>query len=263
VTYKARIAVIAGSDSGGGAGIQADIKTITALGGYAMTVVTAITAQNTLGVAAVHMIPNAMVAAQFHAIMDDIGADAIKIGMLGNQEMIACVAGLLKAKQHIPIILDPVMQAKGGAALLEDTACTALKTTLLPYASLLTPNIPEAERLCGFAIHTHADRERACLTLVAAGAKAVLLKGGHSDAPVLRDILYDGYDFHTFDTPRINTAHTHGTGCTFASAVTTFLAQGAPMKDAVANAQSYVRRAILSAPEFGKGHGPLWHMVTK
>ncbi len=262
MTKAARILIIAGSDSGGGAGIQADIKTVSALGGFAMTVVTAITAQNTLGVHGVQMVSTEMIAAQFNAVIEDIGADIIKIGMLGDADTISCVAKLLQAHPDIPVILDPVMQAKGGASLLQNDAAQALKELLLPLATVITPNIPEAETLCDTTIASQQDREQACKMLCEQSGASIVLKGGHGEGETLRDILYHHDKFYYYDTERIDTLHTHGTGCTFASALATFMAKNIPLSDAVKQAQQYVRQAILCAPQLGAGHGPLWHQIS-
>lgn len=259
MTHPVRVLVIAGSDSGGGAGIQADIKTISAWGGFAMTVVTAVTAQNTLGVHDVQMISTDIITAQFNAIMRDIGADAIKIGMLGDVDTVLCVSQLLKQYSDIPVILDPVMQAKGGAALLHDDAVTALKEHLLPCATIVTPNMPEAEMLCNLPIDSMAARQKACRMIAKFGDVSVILKGGHGEEEELCDLLYYNNQFYYYNTPRIDTMHTHGTGCSFASAIATLIAQGTAIEDAMLQAQSYIRQAILNAPGFGAGHGPLWH----
>ena len=257
---KGRVLVVAGSDSGGGAGIQADIKTITALDAYAATAITAITVQNTLGVQAVHELPPDLVAAQMRAVLDDIGADAIKTGMLPNAAIIAAVAA--EHAPLIPLVVDPVMVAKGGAALMAPAALRALKTALIPRATVLTPNAPEAEVLTGGAIRTVEDMRRAAAALLGMGAQAVLLKGGHLDGPEVTDLLADAHGTRTLTAARIQTRHTHGTGCTLASAIAAGLAQGASLADAVARAHAYVQAAIRTAPGFGAGHGPLNHAVT-
>jgi hydroxymethylpyrimidine/phosphomethylpyrimidine kinase len=253
------VLIIAGSDSGGGAGIQADIKTVTALGGYAATAVTAVTVQNTLGVSAVHAIPPDLVAAQARAVLDDIGADAIKTGMLGDVRTVEAVAEVLDAVPRIPAVIDPVMVAKGGAALLQDRAVAALKARLVPRAALLTPNAPEAEALTGIAVASLDDQRRAGEALLAAGAKAVLMKGGHVAGARVVDLLLTPAGETAFEAERIETRHTHGTGCTLASACAAGLAQGLPLADAVARAWAYVQEAIVRAPGLGAGHGPLDH----
>jgi hydroxymethylpyrimidine/phosphomethylpyrimidine kinase len=253
-----RVLVIAGSDSGGGAGIQADIKTITALGGYAATAVTAVTVQNTLGVSGVHPVPTDIVLAQARAVLQDIGADVIKTGMLGDAEVVEAVAGLL-AEACVPAVIDPVMIAKGGAALLARRALEAVRSRLVPQATLLTPNAPEAAALTGLQVETTDDLRRAGEALLAMGAGAVLMKGGHVDGSVLTDVLITPAGETTFSGPRLDTRHTHGTGCTLASACATGLAQGMAVDAAVARAWAYVAEAIRRAPGLGAGHGPLDH----
>jgi len=253
-----RVLIIAGSDSGGGAGIQADIKTVTALGGYAATAVTAVTVQNTLGVMDVHPIPLEVVAAQARAVLSDIGADAIKTGMLGDAATVELVARLLD-EAKVPAVVDPVMVAKGGAALLAHAAVVAVRERLVPRATLLTPNAPEAEALTGLTVATTDDLRRAGEALLAAGAKAVLMKGGHVPGDRVTDVLMTPRGETIFESERIDTRHTHGTGCTLASACATGLAQGLPLTDAVARAWAYVQEAIARAPGLGQGHGPLDH----
>ena len=254
-----RVLAIAGSDSGGGAGVQADIKTITALGGYAASAITAITVQNTLGVSEVFPLPPALVAAQARACLEDIGADAIKIGMLGTATVVRCVATLIAGWPDIPLVLDPVMAAKGGAALSEAAGVEALKSRLIPRAALLTPNAPEAAALTGLTVETLDDARRAGEALLRMGARAVLLKGGHIASDRVTDLLSTPLGETLFEGPRIDTRHTHGTGCTLASACATGLAQGLPLTDAVARAWAYVAEAIRRAPGLGAGHGPLDH----
>lgn len=257
-----RILIIAGSDSSGGAGIQGDIKTVSALGGYAMTAITALTAQNTNGVFGIHPIPEAFIAQQISLCLSDIGADAIKTGMLHSAGVIQTVAANLPA--HMPLVVDPVMVAKGGAPLLENEALDALKTLLIPRASIITPNLPEAELLLGRSIVSDdadsADMKRAADELLALGSQAVLLKGGHGTSDVLTDVLAcrDAAPM-TLTAPRLATRHTHGTGCAFASAIATGLAQQLSLHDAVVRAHTYVQGAIARAPGFGQGHGPLGH----
>ena len=254
-----RVLAIAGSDSGGGAGIQADIKTITALGGYAASAITAITVQNTLGVSEVFLLPPALVTAQARAVLDDIGADAIKLGMLGSAAVVECVAALLADWPDIPVVLDPVMAAKGGAPLSDGPGVEALKSRLIPRAALLTPNAPEAAALTGLAVETLDAARRAAEALLRRGAAAVLLKGGHIAGERVIDLLATAHGETLFEGPRIETRHTHGTGCTLASACATGLAQGLPLTDAVARAWAYVAEAIRHAPGLGAGHGPLDH----
>ncbi len=254
----ARVLIIAGSDSGGGAGIQGDIKTVAAHGGYAATAITAITVQNTCGVSAVHRIPQDIVAGQIKAVLDDIGADVIKTGMLVDADMIHTVADALSG-YHGPLVLDPVMVAKGGAALLRDDAVIALTARLIPHATLLTPNVPEAERLTGITITTADDMRDAGNALLDLGCTDVLMKGGHLTGDALTDWLITADGAVRFDDARIQTRHTHGTGCTLATAVAVGLGQGLSLVDAVVRARAYVRGAIVHAPGFGSGHGPLNH----
>jgi hydroxymethylpyrimidine/phosphomethylpyrimidine kinase len=258
---RGRVLVVAGSDSGGGAGIQADIKTITVLGGYAATAITALTAQNTLGVFGVLPIDPEFVAEQMSVVLSDIGADAVKTGMLFSEEIIAAVASMLEARaRRLPIIVDPVMVAKGGAALLQQRARVALVERLLPLAALITPNAPEAAALSGLKVETEADMERAADRLLGFGASAVLIKGGHLPGDVIVDLLRtaDG-EAARFEHPRIATKSTHGTGCTLASAIACGIAHGFTLRDAVQRAEDYVVEAIRTAPGLGKGHGPLNH----
>lgn len=256
---KGRVLIIAGSDSGGGAGIQADIKTVTALGGYAATAITAVTVQNTLGVTGVHAIALDVIEAQARAVLDDIGADAIKTGMLGDPAVVALVARLLDGAAGIPAVIDPVMVAKGGASLLPDQAVEAVKTLLVPRAALLTPNAPEARALTGLAVHDIEGQRRAGEALLALGAKAVLMKGGHLPGERVIDLLLTPHGESVFEGERIDSRHTHGTGCTLASACAAGLAQGLDLTAAVARAWNYVHEAMLRAPGFGAGHGPLDH----
>lgn len=252
----AKILAIAGSDSGGGAGIQADIKTITMLGGYAMTAVTAITVQNTLGVTGIHQVPPEIVAAQIRACIDDIGVDAIKIGMLGNEATINAVADAL-AGVNVPIVLDPVMVAKGGAALIDEEAVWALMQRLLPLARVITPNVPELIALTETEIEDSADMLLAAQELLNAGPRAVLAKGGHLEGDVVTDWLVTRHGHQAFSDTRIETRNSHGTGCTLASALACGLGQGLALPEAVAQARAFVRQGLERAPGLGKGHGPL------
>ncbi len=256
---RGRVLVIAGSDCSGGAGIQADIKTVTALGGYAMTAITALTAQNTTGVYGVIDTPPEFVSQQIDLCLSDIGADCIKTGMLHNANLITAIAESLQAYPKIPLILDPVMFAKGNAPLLQKEAVASLKKYLLPRAAILTPNIPEAEELSGRKIQTLQDMRDTANSLLQMGAAAILLKGGHLISENVTDILATADGIESFSNPRIDTRHTHGTGCTLASAIATGLAQDMSMRDAVLRARRYVIEAIRAAPQFGKGHGPLNH----
>ncbi len=260
---KGRVLIVAGSDSGGGAGIQADIKTVTALDAYAATALTALTAQNTLGVQAVHPVPLDFIARQIEVVLTDIGADAIKTGMLGTAEVIETVcAALERHAAGIPLVVDPVMVAKGGHPLLAAEAVDTLRRRLLPMASVITPNLPEAEALSGMTIASVADMRIAAAVLLALGVPAVLLKGGHLAGDELVDLLATPDGIEAFSAPRIQTRNTHGTGCTTASAVASGLARGLSLRDSVLRARAYVRAAIASAPGFGGGHGPLNHAVT-
>ena len=264
---RGRVLVIAGSDSGGGAGIQADIKTVTALGGYAATAITAVTVQNTLGVTGVHPIPLEVIAAQARAVLEDIGADAIKTGMLGDAAVVETVAAAIDLANkdgagQIPVVVDPVMVAKGGAPLLAEAAIGAVKSLMIPRAALLTPNAPEAAALTGLTVETTDDLRRAGEALLGLGAKAVLMKGGHVAGERVVDVLMTAEGETTFEGERIDTRHTHGTGCTLASACAAGLAQGLPLPEAVARAWNYVHEGMLRAPGFGAGHGPLDHGWT-
>ena len=258
----ARILIVAGSDSGGGAGIQADIKTVTALGGYAATAVTALTAQDTTGVHAVVPIDPAFVQRQMRVVIDDIGVDGVKTGMLHDAAVIEAVAEVLGDLDEVPVVVDPVMVAKGGAPLLEPEAVGALRSQLLPLASVLTPNTPEAEALTGMPIGDRPAMERAGRRLVAMGCGAVYLKGGHLPGARIEDLLVAGRTIEVLATDRIETAHTHGTGCTLASAIATGLGQGVPLPAACARAHAFVQAAIAAAPGIGGGHGPTWHGHT-
>ena len=255
-----RLLVIAGSDSSGGAGIQADLKTAQAFGVYAQTAVTAVTVQSTKGVAQVHPLPAPLVRAQIEAALNDIGADAIKIGMLGNGEIASAVADALEGSS-IPLVLDTVLIASSGAPLLDEDGITVLKTRLLRRAALVTPNLPEAEALTGVYPKSEHRLRNAAMVFKLLGADHVLFKGGHGEGPVLRDVLWSGGEFFPFDAPRQNTQHTHGTGCTLATAVACGLASGTPLKDAVARAHAYVQEAIRTAPGLGTGTGPLNHKL--
>jgi hydroxymethylpyrimidine/phosphomethylpyrimidine kinase len=265
---QGRVLIIAGSDSGGGAGIQADIKTVTALGGFAMTAVTAITVQNTLGVTGVHAVPPETVRAQIEAVMSDLSADAWKIGMLGSAAHVRVVEEAYRRTVDTfgsapAMILDPVMIAKGGAALLDDDAVAVIRDELTPCAALITPNAPEAERLTGLEVRDLDGQKRAAEALVhKLGAWCALVKGGHIESDRVRDVLLTPDGMRVFDSSRIDTKATHGTGCTLASAIAAYVAQGLEMEKAVEKARDYLMEAIRAAPGFGRGHQPLGHGWT-
>jgi len=263
MAMKGRVLVIAGSDSSGGAGIQADIKTVTALGGYAATAITALTVQNTLGVNAVHQTKPEIIRDQITAVLADIGADAIKIGMIGDPAAAHMIAEILQSHAvTIPIILDPVLVATSGAALAGDGMAPILMETLVPLSAVVTPNAEEAAALTQLHIKTPEDLECAGIVLREAGAKAALVKGGHLDGDAITDVLVADRALVKFENPRLQTTSTHGTGCTLASAVATGLAQGMALKPAVARAIRYVRAAVETAPGYGGGAGPLNHGHT-
>lgn len=260
---KGRVLIAAGSDSGGGAGIQADIKTVTALGGYAATAITALTAQNTRGVFGVIPVAPTFIRQQLEVVLDDIGADCVKTGMLHDAEVIEAVAATLATKApEVPLVVDPVMVAKGGESLLQARAVATLKARLLPRATVLTPNLPEAEALAGLRVVDPEGMRRAGEALRAMGAAAVLVKGGHLPGKRLVDVLVAADGVHVFEGERIETRHTHGTGCTLASAIATGLAQGMGLYAAVARARAYLAEAIRTAPAIGGGHGPVNHAHT-
>lgn len=254
---------IAGSDSGGGAGIQADLKTFQELGVYGMSAITAITAQNTLGVQNVYPLPVEAIVEQMDAIGEDIGTDAVKTGMLFSAELIEAVAAKIKQWKWTQLVVDPVMIAKGGAKLLQDEAVDAVKKHLLPLAALVTPNLPEAEVLTGMDLSTNEARKDAAKKLHEMGARNVMIKGGHaSDASapdVVVDLLYDGETFVEFSGRRIDTKNTHGTGCTFSAAIAAGLAKGESMEEAVRTAKAFIQAAIEHSIDVGHGHGPTNH----
>jgi hydroxymethylpyrimidine/phosphomethylpyrimidine kinase len=255
-----RVLIVAGSDSGGGAGIQADIKTVTMLDAYAATAITALTAQNTLGVFGVLPIAPEFIRRQIEIVLDDIGADAIKTGMLHDAAVIETLAAVLSERgTGLPLVVDPVMAAKGGARLIEADAIAALRQLLLPRAEVVTPNLPEAEILVGAAIGDLAAMRRAGESLLALGCRAVLVKGGHLTGDTVTDVLVSDAAMRVWESPRIDTRHTHGTGCTLASAIAAGLAQGLAIEPAIDRARRYVQNAIATAPGFGRGHGPLDH----
>jgi hydroxymethylpyrimidine/phosphomethylpyrimidine kinase len=255
-----RVLTIAGSDSGGGAGIQADLKTITVLGGFGMSIITALTVQNTLGVHGIHNVPPAFVAAQFDAVATDIGIDAAKTGMLATSEIIRVVAGKIRQYGIAKFVVDPVMVAKGGMSLIREEAKKALIAELIPLAFVLTPNIPEAEILSGIRIETLNDMKAAARIIRKMGAKYVVVKGGHLSGDAV-DLLYDGGDFQEFRSLRIATEDTHGTGCTYSAAIATELAFGKNVAEAVTEAKRYITAAVQHAWRLGGGHGPTNHLA--
>ncbi|WP_060204223.1 bifunctional hydroxymethylpyrimidine kinase/phosphomethylpyrimidine kinase [Sporosarcina koreensis] len=256
---------IAGSDSGGGAGIQADLKTFQELGTFGTSALTAVTAQNTLGVHAVQPIETDIVIAQIEAVLNDFTVGAAKTGMLFSAEIIEAVAATLNRHERIPLVIDPVMIAKGGASLLQETAIAALKECLIPSAALLTPNIPEAEVLTGMKIVSMKDMENAANQLLRMGAGAVLLKGGHrTDTPYAEDLFMSmAGDYFLMRSKRIDTKDTHGTGCTFAAAITAELAKRVPMREAVVTAKHFIHVAIEDGLSIGNGHGPTNHAAFR
>jgi len=257
---RGRVLTIAGSDSGGGAGVQADLKTITLLGAYGMSALTALTAQNTRGVRGVHPCPHAFVADQIEMVLADIGADSVKTGMLFAADIVALVAEAIE-RHTLLAVVDPVMIAKGGAPLLQQDAVEVLRQVLLPQTYLLTPNLPEAEALSGISVESEADMERALYKLRQMGPRNVLLKGGHLDGAAV-DLLLAGDTLHRFPAERIATRNTHGTGCTYSAAIATFLAQGLPLAAAVARAKQFINEAIRTATDLGSGHGPVNHWAA-
>ena len=255
--------IIAGSDSGGGAGIQADLKTVMALGGFAATAITAVTVQNTVGVTAVQEMPREIIAGQIARVLEDIGADVIKTGMLASTAVIEAAHGALAAtKAAQPRVVDPVMVASSGSRLLDSRAIETLQRLFIQDAAVITPNLPEAEVLTGRTIKTLGDMDAAVPALRKLGALAVVLKGGHVEGDLIRDLLITADDIVAFEDTRIASRATHGTGCTLASAIAVSLAQGMALPRAVARARAYVREAIRTAPGLGQGHGPLNHGHT-
>ena len=260
--HPARVLVIAGSDSGGGAGIQGDVKTITALGAYAATAITAVTVQNTSGVSRSHAIPHEIIADQINAVLSDIGTDAIKTGMLVSAAVVRAVADALRHYAEIPLVVDTVMLAKDGTALLDSKGVDALQTSLFPAATLITPNIPEAECLTGRSIGHLGEMVAAAEQLRQSGARAVLVKGGHLAGDTVTDILLDESGVYRFSAARLANRSTHGTGCALASAIATGLAKGMPLYSAVEMAREFVRGAIAGGLPFGRGTGPINHLHT-
>jgi hydroxymethylpyrimidine/phosphomethylpyrimidine kinase len=252
---------IAGSDSGGGAGIQADLKTFSAFGVYGMSVLTALTAQNTVGVQGVELVAPAFIRQQFASVVSDIGVDALKTGMLGTAEIVETVATMIAAAGLTNLVVDPVMVAKSGDHLLAQEAVTAVRTHLLPRALVITPNLPEAETLVGGPIASAEDMAAAARRLHALGPRWVVVKGGHMGGDTVTDLLFDGETFRSLATPRIDTPHTHGTGCTFSAAMTACIAKGQSVPEAFAAAKRFTHAAIAAAPGLGRGHGPLNHLV--
>lgn len=252
---------IAGSDSGGGAGIQADLKTFHAFGCFGTTVLTAITAQNTLGVSAVHPIPLDIVRAQLGALAEDLPPVAIKTGMLATADLVRTVADAIREHGLPNFVLDPVMVATSGDRLLDEDAEQAISERLLPLAALVTPNLNEAAILVATTVHDPAQMRRAAQVLVEQGARAALVKGGHLKGDELVDVLWDGKQFHEWRRPKLSTRSTHGTGCTLSAGIAAGLAHGRPLREAVEDALDFVRRAIQAAPGLGRGHGPLNHFV--
>jgi hydroxymethylpyrimidine kinase/phosphomethylpyrimidine kinase len=253
-----KILTIAGSDSGGGAGIQADLKTITVLGAYGMSAITALTAQNTLGVRGVHPVPVDFITLQMETVLSDIGADAAKTGMLATPEIVKAVASELKRFKVELLVVDPVMVAKSGDALLSEDARETLKKILLPMAYMVTPNLPEASVLCGFPVGDIETMKKAAKTIKSMGPRYVLVKGGHLEKEAV-DLLFDGEEFERYEAPRLPDRNTHGTGCTYSAALATFLAQGLAVHDAVAEAKKFITRAISQGLTIGSGHGPTNH----
>lgn len=254
---------IAGSDSGAGAGIQADLKTFAALGVYGVTVVTAVTAQNTVGVRAVQEINPGVIAAQLDAVAEDFPIAALKTGMLSSAAVIEVVARGIQRHRLAPLVIDPVMVAKSGDRLLREDAVDALRQFLLPLARVVTPNIPEAEVLAGLRIRSLDDRISAGRRILSLGARAVVVKGGHSTADPVVDLLIEPEGVSQFSAPRITTDQTHGTGCTFSAAITAGLAGGLSLQAALGEARAYLTRALSEAPGLGHGHGPLQHFSAE
>jgi hydroxymethylpyrimidine/phosphomethylpyrimidine kinase len=256
---KRTVMTIAGSDSSGGAGIQADLKTFAALGVHGTCAVTAVTAQDSTGVQSIHELPAELVAAQIDAVVGDMGVDAVKTGMLANAEIVRVVAEKVR-QHHLPnVVVDPVLTAKSGDRLLRKDALTVLKAELLPLCTVVTPNIPEAEALVERRLATDGDLQRAAQEIAALGVRNVVITGGHASGPEAVDLLYDGRGFWHFSEPRLATSYGRGAGCTFASAIAVGLAQGADIEEAVARAKEYVTAALEHAFALGKGPGPVHH----
>lgn len=254
---------IAGSDSGGGAGIQADLKTFQELGVFGTTAITALTAQNTLGVHDILDITPAFLKQQLEAVLGDFNVAAIKTGMLFSAELIEVVVKTMGKYKNIPLVVDPVMIAKGGASLLQDPAVEALRTKLLPLTTICTPNIPEAEVLTGIIIHDEKDIEKAAKKLLAMGVKYVVMKGGHLNGEFSTDTVYWNDGYFTMSTPRVDTKNTHGTGCTFSAAIAAHLAKGLPIENAIIESKKFIHLAISTPLSIGHGHGPTNHFAYK
>jgi len=258
-----KVLTIAGSDSSGGAGLQADMKTFSALGCYGMSVVTALTAQNTRGVTSVHAVPAAFVEDQLEAVFSDMGADAVKIGMLYSVDVVETVAGQLKKHAAKNVVLDPVMSAQSGDRLVQDKAIAAVKDLLMPLATVVTPNVPEASVFLNRRIHTPEDMRKAAIQLASCGAESILLKGGHLDGSDSTDVFYICREdrFIVLEAKRIATRNNHGTGCTISSAIASYLARGLSLEKAVKQAKEYLTKAIRAGSEYeiGSGHGPVHH----
>jgi hydroxymethylpyrimidine/phosphomethylpyrimidine kinase len=256
---KRTVMTIAGSDSSGGAGIQADLKTFAALGVYGTCAITAVTAQDSTGVQAIHELPPELVAAQIDAVVGDMGVDAVKTGMLANAGIVRVVAERVRQHRLPNLVVDPVLAAKSGDLLLREGALSVLRAELLPLCTVVTPNIPEAEALVGRRLETDEDLQRAAQEIASLGARNVVITGGHASGPEAVDLLYDGRDIRRFSSPRLATRHGRGVGCTFASAIAVWLAQGAGIEEAVAHAKEYVTVALEHALALGKGPGPVHH----
>ena len=258
-----KVLTIAGSDSGGGAGIQADLKTFSAIGCYGMSVITALTAQNTRGVTGIHAVPPSFAAQQIDAVLSDIGADAVKIGMLYSDELIEVVAGALKKHGARKIVLDPVMVAQSGDKLLQDDAIEAIKTHLMPLSDVVTPNIPEASVLCGRQLKNWRDIENAAEILARHGSRSILIKGGHGNENKSTDLLFLAREnrFVRLTADRIETDNNHGTGCTLSSAIASYMAKGMDIEEAVQKAKTFMNQAIAAGAPYklGHGHGPVHH----
>ena len=258
-----RVLTIAGSDSGGGAGIQADLKTFSAIGCYGMSVITALTAQNTRGVSGIHAVPPAFAVEQIDAVLSDMGTDAIKIGMLYSAELIEAVAAALEKYGAGKIVLDPVMVAQSGDKLLQDDAIEAIKRNLMPLADVVTPNIPEASVLCGRQLTQWSEIESAAQTLAQHGSRSILIKGGHGEKEKSNDLLFlaDENRFVRLAADRIKTRNNHGTGCTLSSAIASYMAKGKDIEEAVQKAKAFMNRAIAAGAQYqiGRGHGPVHH----